>query len=148
MRNNELMWFTLICLEISGITVRKKFQWANATAIRVRCDVWLRMGWSRDLQTRTRLVDSLFCITCLLENDAFSVLHYVIKVTLHYLMQHTFEIHSALELLRTALLGCSLWWQKWNYNCRINRCLNVARNIVWRPSSPLLVEIRRAQPKD
>ena len=31
----------------------------------------------------------------------FSVLYYVIKVTLHYLMLHRFEIHSALELSRT-----------------------------------------------
>ena len=38
----------------------------------------------------------------------FSDLHYVIKVTLHYLMLHRFEIHSALELSRTALLGCRL----------------------------------------
>ena len=30
------------------------------------------------------------------------------KVTLHYLMLHHFEIHSALELSRTALLGCRL----------------------------------------
>ena len=37
-----------------------------------------------------------------------SVLHYVIKVTLHYLMYHRIEIHSALELSRTALLGCPL----------------------------------------
>ena len=36
--------------------------------------------------------------TCSLENNAFSVLHYVIKVTLNYLMLHRFEIHSALEL--------------------------------------------------
>ena len=34
-------------------------------------------GMSTDSQTRTRLVDSLFCITCSLEKDAFSVLHYV-----------------------------------------------------------------------
>ena len=38
----------------------------------------------------------------------FSVLYYVIKVTLHYLMLHRFEIHSALELSPTALLGCCL----------------------------------------
>ena len=38
----------------------------------------------RNSQTLIRLVDSLFCITCSLENNAFSVLHYVIKVTLHY----------------------------------------------------------------
>ena len=31
---------------------------------------------------------------------------HVIKVTLHYLMLHRFEIHSALELSRTALLCC------------------------------------------
>ena len=41
-------------------------------------------------------------------NNAFSVLHYVIKLTLHYLMLHHFEIHSALELSGTALLGCRL----------------------------------------
>ena len=35
-------------------------------------------------------------------------LHYVIKVTPLYLMLHRFEIHSALELLRTALLCCHL----------------------------------------
>ena len=34
-------------------------------------------GMSTDSQTRTRLVDSLFCITCSLEKNAFSVLHYV-----------------------------------------------------------------------
>ena len=46
------------------------------------------------------------------ENNAFSVLHYVIKVTLNYLMFHRFEIHSSLELSRMAFLmssrGCSL----------------------------------------
>ena len=36
--------------------------------------------------------------TCSLENNAFSVLLYVIKITLHGLMLHRFEIHSALEL--------------------------------------------------
>ena len=44
---------------------------------------------------------------CLPENNALSVLHYVIKVTLH-LMLHLFEIHSVLELSRTALLYCPL----------------------------------------
>ena len=39
-------------------------------------DDWLKTGWARDSQTRTRLVDSLFCITCSLENNAFSVLRY------------------------------------------------------------------------
>ena len=32
--------------------------------------------------------------TCLLENNAFSVMHYVEKVTLHCLVLHRFEIHS------------------------------------------------------
>ena len=41
---------------------------------------------------------------CLLENNAFSVRHYVIKVILHYLTLHRFETHSALELSR----ACSL----------------------------------------
>ena len=55
---------------------------------------WLKTGWARDSQTRTRLVDSLICITCSLENNAFSVLHYVM-VALHYSMLHRFEIFSA-----------------------------------------------------
>ena len=46
--------------------------------------------------------------TCSLENNAFPVLHYVIKITLHCLMFHRFEIHTALELLRTAFLCCLL----------------------------------------
>ena len=50
-------------------------------------------------------MDSLLCITCSLENNTFSVLHYVIKVTLHYLKDR-FETHSALEVLSgTSLLG-------------------------------------------
>ena len=35
-------------------------------------------------------------------------MHYVMKVTAHYLMLRHFEIHSALELLHTSLLGCRL----------------------------------------
>ena len=58
----------------------------------------------RNSQTLIRLVDSLFCITCSLENNAFSVLHYVIKVTLHYYMLHRFENHSSFELSLTSLL--------------------------------------------
>ena len=49
---------------------------------------------SNGTKTRTRLVDSLIRITCLLENNAFSVLHYVM-VALHYSMLHRFEIFSA-----------------------------------------------------
>ena len=68
----------------------KKFQ-------RVKCDSytrmmqmnppddWLKTGWARDSQTRTRLMDSLFCIKCSVENNAVSVLYYVKKVTLHCL---------------------------------------------------------------
>ena len=76
----------------------KKFQRANATDIAYDGndppDDWLKTGWARDSQTRTRLVDSLICITCSLENNAFSVLHYVM-VALHYSMLHRFEIFSA-----------------------------------------------------
>ena len=57
--------------------------------------------------------------TCSLENNAFSVLHYVIKVTSHYLMLHRFEIHSALELSRTALLGCRLLVGNQNFDISI-----------------------------
>ena len=55
-------------------------------------------------ETHSRII---LC-TCSLENNAFSVLRYVKKVTLHYLTLHRFEIHSALELSRTALLRCCL----------------------------------------
>ena len=58
--------------------------------------------------TRTAREFSVFFITYLLENGAFSVLHYVKKVTLHYLMLHRFKIHFFSELSRTALLGCRL----------------------------------------
>ena len=85
----------------------KKLQRANATAIRVCCR-WIHptIGWRQDKHGTHKHahVDSLSCITCSLENNAFSVLHYVIKVNLHYLMLHRVEIHSALELSRTALL--------------------------------------------
>lgn len=40
--------------------------------------------------------------------NAFSGLHYVIKVTLQYLVLHRFKIYSALELSRTDLLRCRL----------------------------------------
>ena len=66
-------------------------------------DDWFTTGFARDSQTLTRIVDSLLCITCSLGNNAFSVLHYFIKVTLHHLMLHRFEIHSALGLSRKAL---------------------------------------------
>ena len=78
----------------------EKSQRANATAIsydanEYRQDDCLKKGWARDSQTRTRLVDSLICIKCSLENNAFFVLYYVINVALHYCMVHRFEIFSA-----------------------------------------------------
>ena len=39
-------------------------------------------------------MDSLICITCSLENNVFSVLHYVM-VALNFSMLHRFEIFSA-----------------------------------------------------
>ena len=73
---------------------------------------WLTMGWARDSQTCTQPVDSLFCITCLLENNAFSVLHCIIKVPLHFLMWHRFEIvHGFIRLPPCSLASsrdCSL----------------------------------------
>ena len=36
-----------------------------------------------------------FCITCLLKNNAFSVLHYITNVALHYYMLHRSKISSA-----------------------------------------------------
>ena len=78
----------------------KKFQRANATVIAYDANEYppddcLKTGWARDSQTRTRLVDSLICITCSLENNELSVLHYVINVALHYWVLHRFEIFSA-----------------------------------------------------
>ena len=51
-------------------------------------DDWLKTGWARYSQKRTRLLDSLHCITCSFEDNAFSLLHYLIKVT-----PDRFEIH-------------------------------------------------------
>ena len=57
--------------------------------------------------TNTRTARGLSIVYhLLLENNVFSVLHYVIKVTLHYLKLHRFEIHSALKVLSgTSLSG-------------------------------------------
>ena len=48
-------------------------------------------GIAWDSQTCTRLVNSPFCITCSLENNALSVVHYVIKVILHLLPPQGFR---------------------------------------------------------
>ena len=104
---------------IGLINGEKKFQQANA-----------RVGWkwstqrlvedriSKGLKTCTRLVDFLICITCLLEINAFSVLHYVM-VALHYSVLHRIEIFSGPETIahgpirrlprsRESSQGCSL----------------------------------------
>ena len=99
-------------------------------------------------ETHSRII---LC-TCSLENNAFSVLHYVKKVTLHYLMLHRFEIHSALELSRKDLLccclarslassgGCSLainFWKQsqffWHYTCSTSHLSICAEELfnVW-----------------
>ena len=52
---------------------------------------WLKTGWAWDSQTCTRLVNSPFWITCSLENNALSVVHYVIKVILHLLPPQGFR---------------------------------------------------------
>ena len=44
-------------------------------------DDWLKTGWTRDSQARTRLVDSLFCITRSLQNHASFVLLFFFLVT-------------------------------------------------------------------
>ena len=72
----------------------EKFQRANVQPFAYAANAIAdKAGWTRDSQAHTRLVDSLFFITCSLENNAFSVLHYVISVALHYL--HRFEIFAA-----------------------------------------------------
>ena len=81
----------------------KKFQRANATDIAKNghdpLDDCLKAGWARDSQTHTRLVDSLICITCSLEKNAFSVL-YCVMAALHYSLLHRFEIFSAPETIK------------------------------------------------
>ena len=76
----------------------KKFQRANAADIAQDGndppDDWLKTEWAWDSQTRARLVDSLICITCSFENNAFSVPHYVM-VALHYSMLYRFDSFSA-----------------------------------------------------
>ena len=75
----------------------KKFQQVNATDMAQDGndppDDWLKTGLARNSQTNTRLVDSLFCIKCSLENNALSVLHCVMAA-LHYSMLHRFKIFS------------------------------------------------------
>ena len=73
----------------------KKFQWAKKMWQRL-CRMEMihpMIGWRRDehgTHKHTQLVDSLICIKCLLENNAFSVLHYVM-VALHYSMLHRYK---------------------------------------------------------
>ena len=57
------------------------------------------IGWRRDehgthKHAHGSCMDSLTCITCSLENNALSVLHYVM-FALHYSMLHRFEIFSS-----------------------------------------------------
>ena len=66
----------------------KKFQRANATDIARMETIHPTIGWRRDVHGTHKhahgsCMDSLICITCSLENNAFSVLHYVM-VALHY----------------------------------------------------------------
>ena len=81
----------------AGIKISQR---ANATAIRVTDANKSIRGLVEDEMSRgltcKHAHDSwiLFYITCSLVNNAFSVLHYVIKVTLHYLTLHRFGIHS------------------------------------------------------
>ena len=76
----------------------KKFQRANATDIAKDGndppDDWLKTGSARDSLSGLSWIHSLICITRSLENNAFSLLHYVM-VALHYSMLHRFEIFSA-----------------------------------------------------
>ena len=96
----------LLCFKDTKIPLRYYFSYRRAIKnssgqmrqISLRIDDppddWLKKGWARDSQTRTRLVDSLICISRSLENNEFSVLHYVM-VALHYSMLHRFKIFSA-----------------------------------------------------
>ena len=113
-KNFAALFFLVAC--------NKKFQRADVTDIAEDGNHppsnWLKTGWARDSQTRSRLIDSLFCITCSLENNAFSVLHYIM-VALHYSRLHRFQIfsvpgtiaHGSIRLPPCSLTktwGCSL----------------------------------------
>lgn len=85
----------MLCFCCVAVVVSFRLCWAIKSMLKTR-DEWStrkisnstivpKPGWGRDSQTRTGLVHSLSCITCSFENNAFSVLHYVIKVTFHYL---------------------------------------------------------------
>ena len=78
--------------------------------------------------------------TCSLENNAFSVLNYVKKVTLHYLTLQPFEIHSTLELSRKALLCCCL-----ARSLESSRSCSLAINF-WKQSRFFLCTIYAVQP--
>ena len=73
---------------ITVIYVRK-FE-LNSIAILYNC--------STSYKKNCQLVDSLFLIACSQENNVFSPLHFVLKVTLHYPYVTPFDIHSTLEL--------------------------------------------------
>ena len=120
------------------ICYKKGLMWVNATAVRKwRKWIHLTTGWRRDehgthkhahgswilcsaSHVRSKTMHSLrrapfdtsqwlIGLPWLNVIDlTWLVLHYVIKVTLHYLMLHRCEIHSAMELSRMALLGCRL----------------------------------------
>ena len=84
--------FELFCLaacnkKFQGESARPYTHAANANANKA--------GWTRDSKSTHTARGFLFCITCSLGNNAFSVLHYVISVALHYSMLHRFEIFSA-----------------------------------------------------
>ena len=95
----------------AGIKISQR---ANATAVRVTdANKSIRRlvedGMSRGLTCKHAHGSwILFYITCSLVNNAFSVLHYVIKVTLHYLTLHRFGIHSTWNFSPMALSGCRL----------------------------------------
>ena len=89
----------------------KKFQQANVTDItwdgNDPPDDWLKTGWARDPQTRTRLVDSLIVsracsktmhsLSCITSGLPYITLCYIDSI-----------FFPPLEQLRTALLGCRL----------------------------------------
>ena len=92
-----------------------------------------------------------FRATAILELGVFSVLYYVLKVTLHYLMLYRSEIHSALELSRTALLDCCLAASRlceaarWQAIIRFTRVIIIlpvcnASQLTYRMQHPLIIK--------
>ena len=97
----------------------KKFQ--RAMMPRNPPDDWLKMQWARDSQTRTRLVDSLFCIyvfarkQCIfssaLRHKSYLTPPYVTSIRDQFCLSWNFRVrlYQAVASQPASSRGCSRW---------------------------------------